>query len=89
MRLKIQDLDYRKMRYKIRVLLKQSRLDAGLTQRSLGERLRKPHSYVHKVEAGARRIDPLEFVQWCKACGVDPLKKLKECLTQASPSAVE
>ena len=81
MRLKIQDLDYRKMCYKMRVLLKQWRLDAGLTQRGLGERLRKPASYVYKVEAGARRIDPLEFVQWCRACGVDPLKKLEEYLT--------
>ena len=68
------------MRYKMRVLLKQWRIDAGLTQRSIGERLRKPNSYVSKVEAGDRRIDPLEFVQWCRACGVDPLKKLEEYL---------
>jgi len=89
MRLKIQDIDYRKMRYTIRMLLKRSRIDAGLTQRSLGERLRKPNSYVHKVEVGVRRIDPLEFVRWCRACGVDPLKKFEEYLTQASPSATE
>ncbi len=36
------------------------------------EALRKPHSYVYKVEHGERRIDPVEFVQWCRACGVDP-----------------
>ena len=36
------------------------------------EALRKPHSYVYKVELGERRIDPVEFVQWCRACGVDP-----------------
>jgi len=69
-----QDLDYRKMC----ALLKQWRNDADLTIRTLGERLRKPYSYVHKVEVGNRRIDPLEFIYWCKACGVDPSKKIKE-----------
>ena len=68
------DLDYCKMR----VLLRQWRNDAGLTIRTLGERLRKQHSYVSKVEVGNRRIDPLEFIYWCEACGVDPSKKLKE-----------
>ena len=72
-------MDYRKMR----VLLRQWRIDAGLTMRSLGERLQKPASYVYKVEVGGRRIDPLEFIQWCKACGVDPVKKLQECLTSS------
>jgi hypothetical protein len=69
-----QDVDYRKMR----ALLKVWRLKAGLTQRSMGEILRKPHTYVYKVEVGNRRIDPLEFIQWCKACRVDPSRKLKE-----------
>jgi hypothetical protein len=68
------DLDYRKMR----VLLKQWRTEAKLTQRCMAERLRKPHTYVYKVEVGDRRIDPLEFIYWCKACGVDPAKKLKQ-----------
>jgi len=42
---------------------------AGLTQRALAAQLKKPHSYVHKVEHGDRRIDPIEFVAWCRACG--------------------
>ena len=65
----------------MRVLLKQWRNDADLTIRSMGERLHKPYSYVHKVEVGNRRIDPLEFIQWCKACNADPLKKFKELLS--------
>lgn len=48
------------------------REDAGLTQRELGGKLRKPHSYVHKSEVGIRRIGPIEFIRWCRACGVDP-----------------
>lgn len=44
--------------------------------RELAELLNKPHSYVYKVEHGERRIDPVEFVQWCWACGVDPADEI-------------
>ncbi len=53
-------------------LLRKWRMEAELTQRGLANRLRKPHSYVHKVEVGDRRIDPVEFIAWCKACRVKP-----------------
>jgi len=49
---------------------------AGLTQRALAERLKKPYSYVHKVEHGDRRIDPIEFIAWCRACEMDPTREL-------------
>jgi len=49
-------------------LLRQWRIGAALTQRALGTRLKKPYSFVWKVEAGERRIDPIEFVAWCRAC---------------------
>lgn len=47
------------------------------TMRALAEALNKPHSYVYKVEHGERRIDPVEFVQWCWACGVDPAEEIE------------
>lgn len=50
------------------MLLKQWRGAAGLTQRALAQRLGKPHSYVWKVETGERRIDPIEFIDWCVSC---------------------
>lgn len=53
-------------------MLKKWREDADLTQRSLATRLKKPHSFVYKVETGQRRIDPTEFVVWCRGCGIDP-----------------
>ena len=53
------------------------RTDAELTQRDLARLLRKPHSYVHKVEVGDRRVDPLEFVAWCVACGIDPCRAIR------------
>jgi transcriptional regulator with XRE-family HTH domain len=53
------------------------REDAGLTQRDLGKRLGKPHSYVAKTETGQRRMDPLEFIAWCKQVGVDPAEEIR------------
>jgi hypothetical protein len=43
-----------------------------MTQRALAKKLGKPPSYVHKTEIGDRRMDPLEFIAWCRACQIDP-----------------
>lgn len=59
-------------------LLRSYRDEAGFTQRDLAARLRKPHSYVYKVEHGERRIDPVEFASWCKACGISPAAAIDE-----------
>lgn len=52
--------------------LKKLREDAGLTQRELGGRLGKTHSYIYKSETGERRVDIGEWIDWCRACQVDP-----------------
>jgi predicted transcriptional regulator len=57
-------------------LLRKWRTDAGLTQRALAKRLRKPPSFVHKTEIGDRRMDPVEFVSWCRACEIEPSKSI-------------
>lgn len=49
--------------------LRQVRLDAGLTQADLADRLDKPQSFVAKVETQERRLDLIEFVMWMTACG--------------------
>ena len=55
-------------------LLKQMREEAGLTQRELGKRLKKPQSWVYNCETANRRVDVTEFVAWAKGCGLDPVK---------------
>jgi transcriptional regulator with XRE-family HTH domain len=45
---------------------------AGLTQRALAARLKRPRSYVSKIEGGERRIDPVECVEWAKSCDTTP-----------------
>ena len=64
-------------------LLRKWRTNAGLTQRALAARLRKPHSYVHKTEVGERRIDPLEFIAWSLACGLEPSESIAEVRKEA------
>lgn len=44
---------------------------AGLTQRELAKRLGKTPSYVAKSEVGERRLDVLELLAICQACGED------------------
>jgi transcriptional regulator with XRE-family HTH domain len=56
--------------------LKTERERQGLTMRELAERLQVPHSFVGKVEQGERRIDVVEFVQYCKALGISSAKGL-------------
>jgi transcriptional regulator with XRE-family HTH domain len=62
---------------KLRKELAAARDAAGLTQRQLAAKLKRPPSYVGKVENGERRIEVFEFVDWAAACGVEPAAVLK------------
>ena len=61
-------------------LLRTWRTEAGLTQRELATKLKKPPSYVHKCEVAERKLDPLELIDWWKACGVDATDGLRQIL---------
>jgi transcriptional regulator with XRE-family HTH domain len=45
---------------------------AGLTQRDLAARLRRPRSFVDRMEAGEHRIDVIEFIEIARALGANP-----------------
>jgi transcriptional regulator with XRE-family HTH domain len=51
-------------------LLRQLRLDRGLTQADLANRLGLPQSFVSKYETGERRLDFVETAAVCVALGV-------------------
>lgn len=53
------------------LLLRQKRLEAGITQVELSRRLGVPHSFVGKIERGERRIDVIELQTFCRAFGTD------------------
>lgn len=52
--------------------LRSLREGAGLTQRELGKRLKRPQSWVYNCETANRRVDLVEFIAWARCCGLDP-----------------
>jgi transcriptional regulator with XRE-family HTH domain len=53
-------------------ILVESRQQAGLTQRDLAARLKRPHSFIGRIEAGERRVDVIEFIEIARVMGLDP-----------------
>ncbi len=62
---------------KLTAWLKKQRLAAGLSMRELAEKLDRPHSFVGKVEQGERRLDVIEYMQYCEALKVNPITGIK------------
>lgn len=50
-------------------LLRQLRVDAGLTQVQVADRLGEPQSFVSKYESGERRLDVIELKHVVDALG--------------------
>ena len=47
---------------KLRQLLTEARMQRGLSQMALAERLGRPQTFVSKYERGERRLDVVEFL---------------------------
>lgn len=58
--------------------LRQMQVEAGLTQRDLGKRIRKPQSYIYNCETPNRRVDVTEFIAWARACDSIRLRGRRE-----------
>jgi len=68
--------------------LRQARLDAGLTQADLAERLDKPQSFVAKVETRERRLDVIEFAKWMAGCeGLDVVSEIVATIAEGRAQA--
>jgi len=50
--------------------LKKARIDAGFTQVQVAEKMKKPQSYISKVENRQRRLDILEVRELANLYGV-------------------
>ena len=58
-------------------LLLEARNAVGMTQKELAAQLGRPQSFVSKTENGERRLDVIEFLDVCRALGVDSYGMLK------------
>lgn len=64
-------------------LLREVRVEAGLTQVELAARIEKDQAYVSRYESGQRRLDVLEVREICQAIGItlqDFIKRLEKIL---------
>ena len=48
---------------------------AGLTRRQLAEAVGREQNFVARIETNQRRVDLVEFVTLCRACGADPVRE--------------
>jgi transcriptional regulator with XRE-family HTH domain len=62
----------------LRAAITEARLQAGVTQRCLAERLGKSHSHVARIESGQRRVDTLEFYRIARSIGVEPVQLFED-----------
>lgn len=51
--------------------LRETRKDKNITQEQLASTLKKPQSYIAKIEKLERRLDVIELIDWLNAIGAD------------------
>ena len=57
----MKDASYRHRYAQFLGKLRQARLEAGLTQVEVARKLKRPQSFVSKIESGERRVDVVEL----------------------------
>jgi transcriptional regulator with XRE-family HTH domain len=70
------------------------RKKAKMTQRDLAEAVGREQNYIARIETGQRRVDLIEFVIICRACGAEAgtetanlVKKIGEMLPRRRKSS--
>ena len=73
----------------LRSLLVQAREQAGLRQADVAQRLKRPQSYVSKIELGERRLDVVEYIQFSRAVKADAVQILREVMKKIAAAGGE
>jgi transcriptional regulator with XRE-family HTH domain len=61
--------------------LADARKAAGMSQREVSSRLRRPVNFSHLVESGQRSLNVCEFIDYAKAIHADPVQLLRRIMT--------
>ncbi|QNM96725.1 helix-turn-helix domain-containing protein [Chitinimonas koreensis] len=61
-------------------LLREARERTGITQGTLADAFGWPQSTLSHLERGSRRIDVVEFIDYCRYVGIDPQATFAEFL---------
>lgn len=61
----------------------QARKKAGLTQRQLAARIRRPHSVIGMIESEQRQVNVPEFMDLAEALGEDPVELFARAYRQS------
>lgn len=51
-------------------ILQDARKKSGLTQQQLADQLKRPQSFIAKIERGERRLDVIEFLEIIETLGL-------------------
>lgn len=70
----------------LRHRLREARVRQGLSQKLLAQRMRKPQSFISKIETGERNLDVVEFLEICEAMAIDALDMLCAVRDTYSPN---
>jgi transcriptional regulator with XRE-family HTH domain len=73
----------------LRSLLVEAREKAGLRQADVALRLKRPQSYVSKIELGERRLDVVEYIQFARAVKADGVQILREVMKKIGAASSE
>jgi len=63
-------------------VLAEARVKAGLTQRQLAARIRRPHSVVGMIESEQRQVTVPELIVLAETMDADPIDLLRRILRQ-------
>lgn len=61
----------------LRAWMKQKREESGMSLRAVADVMNRHHSVFGKMEQNGRKIEIVEFVQYCQALGADPHEGLE------------
>jgi transcriptional regulator with XRE-family HTH domain len=66
----------------LRLLLRERRRRADMTQYDLAAKLGRPQSYVSAIEKGQQRVSVLEFLEFAEAIGFDAPAAIRKLLAK-------